>query len=82
MIHIAELCIELLQQNDEHYAEVSETLSQSSLCFHLVSILYSMQIFYSIEYLHTVQENNFNYSYFKNIISRTNILSRAGCTFT
>ena len=25
LIHLAELCVDLLQQNEEHYAEVSQT---------------------------------------------------------
>ena len=27
LIHLAELCVDLLQQNEEHYAEVSCTAS-------------------------------------------------------
>lgn len=31
LIHVAELCIEILQQNDEHYAEVSHGIASASI---------------------------------------------------
>lgn len=30
LIHLAELCVDLLQQNEEHYAEVSATSARLS----------------------------------------------------
>lgn len=46
LIHLAELCVDLLQQNEEHYAEVS-TLNLLSffICdyFYIISFLFKDQ---------------------------------------
>lgn len=42
LIHLAELCVDLLQQNEEHYAEVSRT----RVVVQLISSLNVVNCFY------------------------------------
>lgn len=40
LIHLAELCVDLLQQNEEHYAEVSEKNCELENVFILYNLLF------------------------------------------
>lgn len=39
LIHLAELCVDLLQQNEEHYAEVSGVIYRSYLSYLWFTVL-------------------------------------------
>lgn len=52
IMHLAELCIEVLQQNEEHHAEVSDSVLSSTVC-HTLSLVYRKPFSYFLsECLH------------------------------
>ncbi len=50
LIHLAELCVDLLQQNEEHYAEVSNFENFGEM----FSVLYNLLVYNSIQYKYLI----------------------------
>lgn len=48
LIHLAELCVDLLQQNEEHYAEVMYQSSIFLSFYHIILLVYFLNFYIMI----------------------------------